>query len=187
MRSLSRKMASGATETGELTMIRTTMLLATGLCLVATSALAQGQDKAKRPITDQNVSATDVAATPIDDLNLRKKNVPDVLIAAQDAPYSLRGMRTCAQFSRAITGLNAVLGDDIDVAQAKGQRVNTGLLAKSAIGSFIPFEGVIKEISGANAHERSVQSAIYAGSVRHAFLKGVGQTRGCGYPARSAS
>lgn len=187
MRSLSRKMASGATETGELTMIRTTMLLATGLCLVATSALAQGQDKAKRPMTDQNVSATDVAATPIDDLNLRKKNVPDVLIAAQDAPYSLRGMRTCAQFSRAITGLNAVLGDDIDVAQAKGQRVNTGLLAKSAIGSFIPFEGVIKEISGANAHERSVQSAIYAGSVRRAFLKGVGQTRGCPYPARAAS
>ena len=187
MRSLSRTMASGATETGELTMIRTTMLLATGLCLVATSALAQGQDKAKRPITDQNVSATDVAATPIDDLNLRKKNVPDVLIAAQDAPYSLRGMRTCAQFSRAITGLNVVLGDDIDVAQAKGQRVNTGLLAKSAIGSFIPFEGVIKEISGANAHERSVQSAIYAGSVRRAFLKGVGQTRGCPYPARAAS
>ena len=168
-------------------MIRTTMLLATGLCLVATSALAQGQDKAKRPITDQNVSATDVAATPIDDLNLRSKKVPEVLIAAQDAPYSLRGLRTCAQFSRAITGLNAVLGDDIDVAQAKGQRVNTGRLAKSAIGSFIPFEGVIKEISGANAHERSVQSAIYAGSVRRAFLKGVGQTRGCPYPARAAS
>ena len=138
-------------------------------------------------MTDQNVTATDVAATPIDDLNLRAKKVPEVLIAAQDAPYSLRGLRTCAQFSHAITGLNAVLGDDIDVAQAKGQRVNTGRLAKSAIGSFIPFEGVIKEVSGANAHERSVQSAIYAGSVRRAFLKGVGQSRGCPYPARAAS
>ena len=165
-------------------MIRMTILLAAGLGLVATPGLAQDK-KSERPMTDQNVTATDVAATPIDDLNLRAKKVPEVLIAAQNAPYSLAGLRGCAQLSRAIRGLDAVLGDDIDVAQAKGRRVNPGLLAKSAIGAFIPFEGVIKEISGANAHERSVQSAIYAGSVRRAFLKGVGQARGCPYPARS--
>ena len=29
--------------------------------------------------------------------------------------------------------------------------------------------------------------ALYAGSVRRAFLKGVGQQRGCAYPARSAT
>jgi hypothetical protein len=166
-------------------MIQRSILLAAAFVLTATPAMAQNR-KPDRPMTDNTVTATDVAATPIDDLNLRKKNVPEVLIAAQDAPYSLRGIRTCAQLSRAITGLNAVLGDDIDVAQAKGRKISPGLLVKSAIGSFIPFEGVIKEISGANAHERAVQSAIYAGSVRRAFLKGVGQARGCPYPARAA-
>jgi hypothetical protein len=167
-------------------MIRTTMLLAAGLILAATPALAQDK-KPDRPMTDNTVTATDVAATPIDTLNLRKKNVPEVLIAAQSDPYTLQGLRSCAQISRAIRGLDAVLGDDIDVAQAKGRKMNVGRIAQSAVSSFIPFNGVIKEISGAAAQERAVQSAIYAGSVRRAFLKGVGQTRGCPYPARAAS
>lgn len=167
-------------------MIRRTMLLAAGLVLATTPALAEDK-KPNRPMTDNRVTATDVAATPIDDLNLRSKKVPEVLIAAERAPYSLAGIRSCAQFSRAINGLNAVLGDDIDVAQSKGRKISPGLLAKSAIGAFIPFEGVIKEISGASGHERSVQVAIYAGSVRRAFLKGMGQARGCPYPARAAS
>ncbi len=167
-------------------MIRITLLLAAGLSLVAAPAFGHGQDK-QRPITDKTVTATDVAATPADDLNLRAKKVPEVLIQAESAPYSLAGIRGCAQFSREIGRLNAVLGDDIDVAQAKGKKVSPGLLAKSAVGSFIPFEGVIKEVSGAAAHERAVQTAIYAGSVRRAFLKGMGQARGCPYPARAAT
>lgn len=165
-------------------MIRMTIVLAAGLVLTTLPAFAQ---KPERPMTDQTVTATDVAATPLDDLNLRKKHVPEVLISAQSDPYTLRGLRNCAQLSRAIRALDAVLGDDIDVAQARGKRVNVGKLAQSAVSAFIPFGGVIKEISGANAQERAVQSAIYAGSVRRAFLKGVGQTRGCPYPARSAS
>lgn len=165
-------------------MNRTTVLLAAGLALAASPIHAE--DK-QRPMTDQTVTAKDVAATPIDDLNLRSKKVPEVLIAAQQAPYSLAGIRGCAGYARAIRNLDGALGDDIDVAQAKGQKVDMGRLAKSAVSSFIPFEGVIKEISGANAHERAVQTAIYAGSVRRAFLKGMGQARGCPYPARAAT
>lgn len=167
-------------------MNRTPVLLAAGLALVALPPLAHAQDK-QRPMTDQTVTAKDVAATPIDDLNLRSRKVPEVLISAEEAPYSLAGLRGCAQLSRAIRDLDAVLGDDIDVAQAKGQKLDMGRLAKSAVSSFIPFEGVIKEISGASAHERAVQTAIYAGSVRRAFLKGLGQARGCPYPARAAT
>lgn len=167
-------------------MIRTTILLAAGLVFAASPATAQVK-KPDRPMTDNTVTASDVAATPIDTLNLRKKNVPEVLISAESEPYTLRGLRSCGQISRTIRSLDAVLGDDIDVAQAKGKKMNVGRMAQSAVSSFIPFQGVIKEVSGAAAQERAVQAAIYAGSVRRAFLKGVGQTRGCPYPARAAS
>ena len=166
-------------------MIQRSILLAAAFVLTAAPAVAQSK-KPDRPMTDNTVTATDVAATPMDTLNLRKKNVPEVLISAQEDPYTLRGLRGCAQISRAVRNLDGVLGDDIDVAQAKGKKLNVGRIAQAGISSFIPFNGLIKEISGANAQERAVQSAIYAGSVRRAFLKGVGQTRGCPHPARSA-
>ena len=55
------------------------------------------------------------------------------------------------------------------------------------VGSFIPFRGLIREISGANEQERKLQLAIYAGSTRRSFLKGVGYQRGCPWPARPAT
>lgn len=126
-------------------------------------------------------------ATPVTDLNLRKDEIPALLIAAQDRPYDVTGLSRCAQIASAIGELDAVLGEDIDVAQERDRRTSAGRIAQSAIGSFIPFRGLIREISGANAQERKLQTAIYAGSVRRAFLKGIGQQRGCRYPARSAT
>lgn len=164
--------------------------------LVPSAAAAQGQPpaaqpgkeaEAARPVTDRDVSAADVVATPVTDLNLRKDEIPPLLIAAQDRPYDVTGLSRCAQIASAISELDAVLGEDIDVAQERDRRTSAGRIAQSAIGSFIPFRGLIREISGANAQERKLQTAIYAGSVRRAFLKGVGQQRGCRYPARSAT
>ena len=45
----------------------------------------------------------------------------------------------------------------------------------------------MREISGANAQNRLVESAIQAGVARRAFLKGYGEAKGCRYPARSAT
>jgi hypothetical protein len=80
-----------------------------------------------------------------------------------------------------------VLGDDIDMPQADGQRTSPGRMAQSVVGSFIPFRGVIREISGANEHDRKLQTAILAGVARRSFLKGTGQAKGCRYPARAAA
>ncbi len=140
-----------------------------------------------KPMNDRDVSASDVATTPLSDLNLRKGEIPALLITAQDKPYDLTGISRCPQFAAAIGELDAVLGEDIDVAVAKNNRTSAGKVAQSVVGAFIPFRGVIREVSGANAQDRKVQTAIYAGSVRRAFLKGVGQQRGCRYPARSAT
>lgn len=149
---------------------------------------AQEQEKAAdKPITERDVGAKDVAMTPLSDLNLKKSEIPQLLIDAEVDPYHLRGMVRCPQIASAIGELDAVLGDDIDVAQAKGRNISAGRAAQEALGSFIPFRGVIREISGANSQQRKIQNAIVAGTARRAFLKGVGQQRGCRYPARSAT
>ena len=161
------------------------MLLALPLAMLASfPALAASQDK---PITDREVDAVDVATTPMTDLNLRKDKIPQVLLDAQERPYDLAGLKRCKALVSAVNELNAVLGGDLDLPQEQRGRISPGRVAKSVVGSFIPFRGVIREVSGANDQERRLQAAIEAGLARRGFLKGVGQARDCKYPARAAS
>lgn len=139
-----------------------------------------------KPVTESDVSAGDVATTPLSDLNLKKGEIPPLLIAAQDRPYDLSGMTRCSRLTGAVRELDQVLGYDIDITDPEGG-TSAGKVAQSAVGSLIPFRGLIREVSGANAQERKLQLAIRAGMARRAFLKGVGLQRGCPYPARPAS
>jgi len=151
-------------------------------CVIASSALAQ------TAVSQDQISAGDVATTPLSDFNIKKDEVPAVLVTAREKPYSLAGMTRCSAITTEIAQLDGVLGDDIDIARDDGgSNISVGNVAKSLVRSLIPFGGVIRELSGANAQERKWEEAIYAGSARRAFLKGVGQQRGCKYPARSAS
>ena len=130
--------------------------------------------------------------SPLSDLNVRKKDVPVVLEAAMIKPYDLGGIKSCKGLTTAIMDLDVALGDDIDVATGEKSNMenvgnSAGAIAKSVIGSFIPFRGVIREVSGANAQERLWDRALYAGTARRAFLKGIGEQRGCAWPARSAT
>ncbi|MFA7585698.1 MAG: hypothetical protein WCY11_05805 [Novosphingobium sp.] len=147
----------------------------------------QRKSDAPKPVTDSSVSAADVATTPLNDLNLRKDDIPPILQLAQHRPYDLEGLKRCAGLTRAVADLDSVLGDDIDIADDSAPRPNAGKLAQWFVGSFIPFRGAIRELSGANAQQRRMQQAIQAGIARRSFLKGVGQARGCRYPARAAS
>jgi hypothetical protein len=160
--------------------------------VVALAAAAfAGPALAQTAADPENVKAEDVVMAPLADVNLKKKAVPPVLEAALADPYDLTEITSCLGFATAVRDLDVALGDDMDVAQAKTEDEkmanSAGTIAKSVIGSFIPFRGVIRELSGANAHERAWQRAIYAGSVRRAFLKGMGQSKGCEYPARPAT
>jgi hypothetical protein len=146
---------------------------------------------AQTAVAPPNVTAGDVVTKPLSDLNMKKNEIPPILIAAREQPYTLAGMRTCRAIQNQVGQLNAVLGDDIDIGTEKTRgekRGNTvGSVAKSVITGFIPFNGVIREVSGAAANERQWQVALYAGASRRAFLKGIGQARGCPYPARAAT
>ena len=161
--------------------------------LLALPAVLHGQTPATatpaptRPMNDQKVTAVDVLATPAGDLNLRKGKIPALLDAAVADPYNLAGLKTCAQLSVAITALDAILGPDRDIPADRAEKLSVGRVAQSAVGSFIPFRGIIREVSGANSHQRKIDDAVEAGTARRSFLKGYGQARGCAYPAREVT
>jgi hypothetical protein len=171
-------------------MRKVTLSALSAFAVLASPALAEEPGKPDEPdkqVTQKDVTARDVVSTPATDLNIKKNDIPALLTAAQERPYALRGLGTCSQLGAAIVELNGVLGDDIDVPQTEGRRTSPGRVAQSVVGSFIPFRGVIREVSGASAHDREMQSAILAGVARRSFLKGIGQGKGCRYPARSAT
>ena len=75
----------------------------------------------------------------------------------------------------------------MDVAGSDPDRLSVGSVAKSVVASFIPFRGIVREVTGAADHKRQFEAAIYAGAVRRGYLKGMGQQRKCPYPARPAA
>lgn len=152
-------------------------------CLMASPLAAQD---APEPVHGQSPDAGEVAMTPLRDLNLSKDPIPDVLVKASLSPYAADGLRRCSNISAAIAELDAVLGPDLDVAQGDDDRISVGRIARSAVGSLMPFRGIVRELTGAADHQREFEQAIYAGSIRRGFLKGLGQQRGCAYPARPA-
>jgi hypothetical protein len=173
-----------------------TLSIVSTLALFATPVLAgepnkdQESDKTQepdKPVTNHEVGAKEVIETPTTDLNITKTHIPLVLVAAQQQPYTLSGLGTCQRLAAGIGELDAVLGDDLDLPRSNGKATSPGRVAQSVVNSFIPFSGVIREVSGANAHDREMQAAILAGVARRSFLKGVGQAKGCRYPARSAT
>ena len=157
-------------------------------CMVgALPAAAQDKPAQPRSIRDKDVNAVDVVATPVSDLGLRNGKIPPVLEAAVADPYDMAGIRTCTQISTRVSELDMVLGPDRDIPQERAEKLSAGRVAQAAVGSFIPFRGIIREVSGANSHQRKVNDAVEAGTARRAFLKGYGQARGCAYPAREVT
>ena len=129
--------------------------------------------------------AKEVAKTPLRDLNIDERDIPEVLQAAARDPYRTDGFAKCDALVSAIAELDMVLGADYDIAQDDGEkRISEGRVGQSVVGSFIPFRGLVREDSGAAEADRSLRAAYTAGMVRRSFLKGWGLGRGCAYPAR---
>lgn len=129
--------------------------------------------------------ATEVAKTPLRDLNIDARDIPEVLQIAVRDPYATQGMETCDALVTTIASLDSVLGADYDIAEDDGEkRLSQGRIGQSVVGSILPFRGILREVTGAAGNERALRAAYTAGMVRRAFLKGWGLGRGCAYPAR---
>lgn len=142
--------------------------------------------EAARKITDTTVTAGDVAATPVDDFNLRDRKQPELLLELQKDPYASAGLESCEDILAAIAPLEDLLGEDLDTAAARKHPITAGAVGKEVVGMLIPFRGLIREASGANASRRRKADLVIVGMMRRAYLKGLGQQRGCPYPARPA-
>ncbi|MEX0341710.1 MAG: hypothetical protein AB3N06_03910 [Erythrobacter sp.] len=139
-----------------------------------------------RPVTDQRPDAEEVVATPLTDLNLRKDEIPELLQRAVEAPYDLAGLGDCSALINEVRKFDIMLGDDFDLPGNGPGGLSAGAVGKMAVGSLIPFRGLIREVSGARKQQERLETAIRAGIARRAFLKGIGAQRGCAYPARPA-
>lgn len=134
------------------------------------------------------------ASAPLDDFNLRREYIPTVLLQAEANPYDLRNLTQCATIVAEIARLNEALGPDTDepppadgsfLSERAADAASAAALdaIRDTATDFIPGRNWIRRLSGAEQHSRHVQSAIQAGRMRRAFLKGTGMQRNCAPPA----
>lgn len=155
---------------------------ARALTLLVAAALSGCASKA--PVTE-------AAATPLSDLNVVRAEIPPVLQAAQKAPYAAPADRSCSALTADVQALDAVLGADLDTPSTEKnpsliERGATDVLRGAAEG-VIPFRGWVRKLTGAERYSRDVAAAIAAGTVRRAYLKGLGTAGGCNAPAAPRS
>jgi hypothetical protein len=164
---------------------------------VALSACAStSESRQTSSATDSNeklskakVQVTEVATTPLSDLNLVHGEIPPVLLIAQKAPYSSPLNQTCEGIMYDVAMLNAVLGADLDVPEKPSPGlVERGTVAagNAAVGVFrgaaegiVPYRSWVRKLTGAERYSKDVADAIAAGTVRRAFLKGFARATGC--------
>lgn len=161
-------------------------LLAVAGCNAGASAAQGGRDF--------GAGLGDALTAPFEDLNLRRDHIPTVLLQAESNPYDLRNLDQCPTIAAEIVRLDEALGPDTDEPPAPDGSYASERAAdaasSAALGAvrdtttdFIPGRSWIRRLTGAEQHSRHVQSAIQAGRMRRAFLKGVGMQRNCAPPA----
>lgn len=121
-------------------------------------------------------SAGRIAAQPLRDLNLVRDGIPPQIEAIMNEPYSLKGLRGCADYRREIARITEVIGPDVDSSEARDAAGTSAEFmlgaAKSAVASLIPGRSIVRRVSGADAAQQRAQAATLAGTLRRAFLKG---------------
>lgn len=158
---------------------------------------------ASQPVTEEQVQTTQDAnrdsiggavSAPLRDVNLVRTKIPPILLEAMTDPYARPPRVGCEVLASQIVPLDAALGEDLDAhppeededLMDRGRRA-AGRAALGAVASaaqdLIPMRGWVRKLSGAERHDRLVQTAITSGHVRRAYLKGLGESRGCNPPA----
>ncbi len=134
----------------------------------------------------------DAALAPLMDFNLRRTVIPAKLEALV-SPYEPLPSVTCETIKNEVVELTEILGEDSDAPPPPeatlGQKAGEGAAnlalggVASAATDFIPFRSIVREATGASAHERRLRAAYERGVTRRAYLKGVGAQMGCAPPA----
>jgi hypothetical protein len=181
-------------ETGDWSgkMIRLTGTVVSACAALALAACASTTGGVSTAVNTTSEGIGDAALTPLNDFNLRRTEVPARLAALQSA-YEPLLTPTCETIAYEVDELTKILGPDADAPAGPeaglGEQAGEGAanLALGGVASlatdFIPFRSVVREATGASAHERRLRAAYERGVTRRAYLKGVGAQMGCAPPA----
>lgn len=178
--------------------MNTTSALSLAGAVLALTLVGCASPETAKGAAKEGVQVQKAIEAPLADLNLVHEKIPPVLLAALKAPYALPAAHACPDLAGEVRTLDGVLGADLDTPPSVGSpsllERGTGALGdaandalRGAAESVIPFRGWVRKLDGAERHSREVAAAIAAGSVRRAFLKGMGQALGCEAPAAPLS
>ena len=135
---------------------------------------------------------------PLRDFNLMQEGVPVVLVLAEHNPYDMVGLNDCPSLLAVIGQLDLALGPDMDTPRENKHRDAYGrgasIAAEAALDAVkdtaegvIPMKSWVRKLSGAENFEKKARRAISAGTLRRAFLKGLGVMHNCSWPAAPLS
>jgi len=101
-------------------------------------------------------------------------------VAPDTAPYA-PAAATCDAIVWEIAQLDTALGPDFDTKPPSKTKImpTVSQLEHEAAGNFIPYEGALRFITGADRRDRKTAEMVLAGAERRAYLKGFGEARGC--------
>ena len=139
----------------------------------------------------------DAVTAPLVDLNVRRDQIPTVLLQSQANPYDRRNLGQCTTIGAEVARLDEALGPDRDEPPAPdsptlNERAQDALAEamldaiRNAATDFIPYRNWVRQLTGAQARSKTVQDAVEAGRLRRAFLKGLGMRADCAPPASPA-
>lgn len=134
-------------------------------------------------------AAFSAALTPLEDIGLRKRKIPEQLKQLVENPYHRPASIQCDTVRTELADITYLLGEDVDAPKvalsAQDEYIETGTnLLHDAVVSLvrnqtdiIPFRSLIRRVTGANAHEKLVGQAVHAGQLRRAYLRGLADAR----------
>lgn len=128
---------------------------------------------------------------PAKDVNLKQDEIPPRLLEIEKAPYDLSGISGCRAINTEIVSLRPMLGPDVnegyELSRTEKRERSVSRVAGGMLASFIPFRGVVREVTGANAAEQRYREALAAGFARRSFLKGIAHSKGCKIEASAST
>lgn len=139
-------------------------------------------DKPRSDVEQVLDGAGNAVERPLKDLGIVPIKAPADLTAIMNKPYDLGRRPTCASLRAEIVRMNGLLGPDVDEVKGDGKRTAAEKVAgglEGLTGGIIPGQGLIREVTGANAAARRRAAAILAGNLRRAYAKGMARARGC--------
>ncbi len=103
-------------------------------------------------------------------LGLTGADIPQVLKDVKADPYKAPIEPACQTIPQEIQALNAVLGPDVDHLKTK---TDVGQMAVGYARGMIPYRGVVRFLTRADAKDKALQAAATAGYARRGFLRGL--------------